>query len=82
MRNILEKRDRRSIRLQGYDYSRPSAYFVTIVTQNRASLFGEVVGAEMRLNEAGRKIAEVWKALPERFPAIALDAFVVMPNHR
>ncbi len=33
---------RRSIRLPGYDYSQAGAYFVTIVTQDRACLFGDV----------------------------------------
>ena len=33
---------RRSIRLQGYDYSREGAYFVTICTHNREDLFGSV----------------------------------------
>ena len=32
---------RRSIRLKGYDYSQPGAYFVTIVTRQRECLFGE-----------------------------------------
>jgi hypothetical protein len=27
----------RSLRLKGYDYAQPGAYFVTIVTQGRAS---------------------------------------------
>ena len=34
---------RRSIRLKGYDYTRPGAYFVTIVTQNRERLFGDII---------------------------------------
>ena len=42
---------RRSIRLPGYDYTRPGAYFVTIVTWQRQRLFGEVVDGEMRLND-------------------------------
>jgi putative transposase len=33
--------DRRSIRLHGYDYSLPGAYFVTTCTQGRSCLFGE-----------------------------------------
>ena len=35
----------------------------------------------MRLNGAGQMAESVWAALPERFPAVRLDAFVVMPNH-
>ena len=72
---------RRSLRLKGYDYTQVGAYFVTIVTQNRLCLFGEIVGKEMRLNEAGEMVCGFWEALPQRFPAIEIDMFVVMPNH-
>ncbi len=34
---------RRSIRLQGYDYSQAGAYFVTICTQNRTLFFEDGV---------------------------------------
>lgn len=73
--------NRRSIRLQGYDYTQPGAYFITIVTQDRECLFGEVADGEMRLNEAGRVVEQCWLAIPDHFPRAALDAFVVMPNH-
>lgn len=76
-----EKHHRRSTRLKGYDYSRPGAYFVTIVTQARACLFGDVVGGEMRLNGAGRVAEQCWRDIPIHFPHVTVDAFVVMPNH-
>ncbi|HSB03103.1 MAG TPA: hypothetical protein VLE49_20805 [Anaerolineales bacterium] len=44
------KHHRRSIRLKGYDYTSEGAYFVTIVTQGRECLFGEIVDGEMRLS--------------------------------
>jgi len=72
---------RRSIRLKGYDYSQAGAYFITLCTQDRACLFGKVVNGEMRLNHAGRMVLAEWNRLPERFPQVVLDAFVVMPNH-
>ena len=72
---------RRSLRLKGYDYTHVGAYFVTIVTQGRSCLFGEIVGKEMQLNEAGEMACAIWKALPQRFPSIEIDLFVVMPNH-
>lgn len=75
------KHHRRSIRLQGYDYTQAGAYFVTICTQDRACLFGEVVDGEMRLNDAGQMVQAEWNALPDRFPSVGRDAFVVMPNH-
>ncbi|MDQ3565938.1 MAG: transposase [Pseudomonadota bacterium] len=76
-----ERQHRRSIRLRGYDYTQAGLYFVTIVVQDRACLFGEVVDDHMRLNDAGRMVAAEWDALCFRFINIDLDAFVVMPNH-
>jgi putative transposase len=75
------KHHRRSIRLKGYDYSRPGAYFVTICTQDRACLFGDVIHQDMSLNGAGAIVQKTWIDLPNRFPTIQLDEFVVMPNH-
>ncbi len=75
------KHHRRSIRLKGYDYTQAGAYFVTICTQNRECLFGEVVDGEMRLNAAGQMIQSVWNELPAFYPGVDIDEFVVMPNH-
>ena len=79
--NVMYVHDRRSLRLNGYDYAQAGAYFVTICTQDRACLFGDIVDEEMRLNDAGRMVRSVWEGLPDRFPGIETDAFVVMPNH-
>jgi REP element-mobilizing transposase RayT len=81
MRFDPKRHHRRSIRLRGYDYSQLGAYFVTICVQDRECLFGEVVEEEMRLNDAGRMVQDVWNDLPRYYPGVALDAFVVMPNH-
>ncbi len=72
---------RKSIRLKGYDYSQPGAYFVTIVTQNRENLFGEIVDDKMILNEYGKIVDKFWHSLPEKYQNIELDEFIVMPNH-
>lgn len=72
---------RRSIRLREFDYSSSGGYFVTTCVQNRECLFGDILDGIMVLNNAGKVIQSVWKGLPERFPSIELDAFVVMPNH-
>ncbi len=74
-------RRRPSLRLPGYDYSQPGAYFITIVTRDKECLFGEVVGGTMELNKAGRLLNRVWDDLPDRFPSVGLDRFVIMPNH-
>ena len=81
MRYDPERHHRRSIRLRGYDYRAVGAYFITIVVQDRAFLFGEVVDGEMRLSEAGRMVERWWLELNRRFPHVLTDAYVVMPNH-
>ena len=72
---------RRSIRLQGYDYSQAGAYFVTICTQNRAHLFGKIADGEMVLNDAGEMVKRIWNEIPNDFINTALHEYVVMPNH-
>ncbi len=72
---------RKSIRLKNYDYSQNGAYFITVCTQNRDYLFGEIIDEKMKLNDAGRMIDKQWHELPKRFNHISLDEYVVMPNH-
>ena len=76
-----QKHHRRSIRLKGYDYTAPGAYFVTICTQDHVLMFGQVVEDEMRLNPYGRVVDTYWSRIPRHFPHVTLDAWVVMPNH-
>jgi putative transposase len=76
-----QKHQRRSIRLPDYDYSQPGAYFVTLCTWQRASLFGEIVNGNLRLSPIGRIVTIEWERLVYHFANIHLDAFVVMPNH-
>jgi putative transposase len=75
------KHHHRSLRLKDYDYAQAGAYFVTIVTRDRACLFGDVVDADMRLNRYGEIARTDWQAIPKHFPDVALDIFLVMPNH-
>lgn len=72
---------RRSIRLQGYDYSQVGAYFVTIVAWQREMLFGEIVNEEMGLNDFGKIVSEKWGWLETQYEYVELGEWVVMPNH-
>ncbi len=69
------------MRLRGYDYSTPGAYFVTICSWQRKCMFGEVVDDEVRPNEIGQAIAETWARLSQHYSSVELDEFIVMPNH-
>jgi len=81
MKFDAEKHHRRSIRLRGYNYAQTGADFVTIVTKDRVCLFGQMVNGEIRLTDGGRIIQATWNELPEHYPGVECDAFVVMPNH-
>ena len=76
-----KKHRRRSIRLRHYDYSRAGTYFITVCTNGRELLFGEVIDDEVKLNELGRIAAEEWLKSAQVRTEIELDTWVVMPNH-
>ncbi len=73
--------DRRSIRLPGYDYGLPGAYFVTVCTHARACVLGSVSDGEVLLTPAGGVALACWAELPEHFPRVAAGPVVVLPNH-
>jgi REP element-mobilizing transposase RayT len=72
---------RRSIRLQGYDYSQAGLYFITICCQDKICRFGNIENAEMMLNDVGKMIEMEWLNLINRFPNIEFQEFITMPNH-
>jgi REP element-mobilizing transposase RayT len=77
----IEPPQRRSVRLPGYDYTSPGAYFITIVTRDRQVLFGEVSLGEMHLNPYGQIVLEEWLRSGEIRSELEVEASVVMPNH-
>ncbi len=81
MRFNPDKHHRRSIRLKGYDYSRPGAYFVTLCVHDRKCLFGDITDGEMHLNEYGKIVQTEWLKSSEIRNEIELDAYQIMPNH-
>jgi len=67
------------VRLDGYDYSSEGLYFVTICTDGRAPLFGEILDGRMILNASGSFVDEIWRGM-FRFWEDS-DTWIVMPNH-
>jgi putative transposase len=74
-------RNRQSIRLRGYDYTREGLYFVTICTHLRLHLFGEITDGVMQFNVWGNMVHRAWITTQQIRPNVTIDAFVVMPNH-
>ena len=87
MQNQLPKR--KQIRLTQFDYASDSAYFVTICTYQRQQLFGQITLPDASeppillpaLNSPDRMILEYLEKLEDKYPALTLDAFVIMPDH-
>ena len=71
----------KSARLPNWDYGSNGMYFITICTQNRVHFFGKIINKKMQLNEIGEMAEKYWNEIPQHFPFVKLDAFVVMPNH-
>ena len=77
------KHHRRSIRLAGYDYTRPGGYFVTLVAQHREELFAQITAGGLQITPLGRIARDEWLRSDGLRPEICLneDELVIMPNH-
>lgn len=84
---------RKRNRLINYDYSSTGAYFITVCTKDKKSLFWsknqpDFVGEDIilppdsvQLSTYGKIVEEAIKSIPEHYPHIELLQYVVMPNH-
>ena len=74
---------RRSIRLKGYDYGSNGAYDITICTQDREHIWGEIVGATLcgRPNNPHTMIDKWISETENKFGDIKIEKYVIMPNH-
>jgi putative transposase len=64
---------RKSLRMKAHNYSWTGTYFITIRAVQREPIF--------ETPELRAILTETWQTLPERFPGITLDEFVIMPDH-
>ena len=77
----MVERERKQLRLTGYDYSLPGAYFVTVCTKDRARILGTIVGADdhigpyTKLTEIGKVVDAYTRTVP------GIDRYVIMPDH-
>ena len=68
---------RKNPRLKEYDYASPNYYFVTICTWGKRCIFG----APGNRNAYGQIAEAGLQNIPDHFPSVKLDKYVVMPNH-
>ena len=77
----MQTGNRLTVRVRGHDYAGRATYFVTLVTENRECLFGQVIDGKMYLNELGHIVREEWLRSPQIRSELDLDRWIVMPNH-
>lgn len=83
----MEQPVRKKNRLVNYDYSQNGAYFITICTEDRKCLLSAVVGAildrpaHVRLTAWGRCVEQAILRIPQCYPDVRLEKYVIMPNH-
>ena len=76
-----QSRNRKSIRYDGYDYTSPGSYSITICTHKGKSMFGQIVDSTMILNPLGEIANQCCIDFGEKHPLIRLDIHQIMPNH-
>ena len=77
----MNRHNRRSIRLKGYDYGQAGAYFLTLCSQNRNCMFGNITDGKMELSKYGVIVNDEWQQSEQIRKEIKLDEFIIMPNH-
>lgn len=74
-------------RLKNYDYSSCGGYFITICTKEKRNYFWCSVGAtigrpkNVELSPYGQIAEEAINKIPEIYPSVRLDGYVIMPDH-
>jgi putative transposase len=75
---------RHSIRIPGYDYTFPGAYFVTIVTHQRECFLSTISNDPepvVILTPFGKVVQDAWNMLPRHHPNMGPVQIAIMPNH-
>ena len=74
-------------RLSDYDYSQAGIYFITQCIQDKACILWDDVGAsiarpeDVKLSPFGEVVDEAIREIPQRYNAVSIENYVVMPNH-
>jgi putative transposase len=72
---------RKSIRLAPDSYKQRRAYFVTVCTHEKECILSSIDGQCVLLTRYGEIVRSAWLELPNRFAGLALDEYIIMPNH-
>ena len=77
----MEFEPKKRNRLVGYDYSQDGYYFITVVTNKRKTILGNIISGEFKSAEYGELTSKVFNDIPAHYPGVKLDDLILMPNH-
>ncbi|MDY0099893.1 MAG: hypothetical protein RBR81_11880 [Bacteroidales bacterium] len=70
-----------SNRCKGHDYASPGKYFITICTEQKIPYFGKIANGKITLSDYGQIAHPLWQEIPNHFPFVDLDEYIIMPDH-
>lgn len=78
----MEWKQRKPNRIPQYDYSQNGAYFITICTKDRQPILSSIVGDGFPVpTPTGQMAEEYIRKIPEKYPPVSVDRYVIMPDH-
>ena len=84
----IDNHNRRSLRLQNFNYNSVGTYFITICTENRGELLSQIVGGDVpdaptyiRLSHLGMIADQCIRQMNGFYDTFCVEAYVIMPNH-
>ncbi len=83
----MELRKRKPTRLKDYDYSSNGRYFITICTQKKECVLGDIVGDDVlgvpkiKLSDMGIIVKEQIEEMEKAYSYLHVAEYVIMPNH-
>ena len=78
----MEQVRRKPNRIPKYDYNQVGAYFVTVCTQDRQPILGDIVGdGSPVLKPPGSMAESLIRQISIKYPSVAVDKYVIMPDH-
>jgi len=79
--------NRKTVRLQEYNYNTPGVYFLTLCTENRRCILSRVVGTgvldgpKIELLPMGAIADKYLRQLNDFYENLSVESYVIMPNH-
>jgi len=79
--------NRKTVRLQEYDYNTAGAYFLTLCTEKRRCILSHIVGTgvldgpQIELLPMGMIADKYIRQLSDFYRNISVESYIIMPNH-